>query len=163
MASEYTSLNSITAIYGEEGKDNGVTVDFGDISYGKESSDIINMRPIMTVTFPKDLQGDELVIAIAHEGSHIMDWLKYANALKSVALYDSNAGSVINDPSINLTDYSAEAKAYTFSAIAAAALGRGTLRYPPYTIMRNGRVIHSVLNAYLLKILPNPWHRFSDR
>lgn len=95
-----------------QGKDNGVTVGFGDPGAGNNgvtSHDIETdlsqsngMRAKETVTIRDTLTGTDLKDALSHEGSHVADAQAFVNALTP-----SSA-----DYTKNLTKYQTELRAY---------------------------------------------------
>ncbi len=98
--------------YGDPGKDNGVSVAFGDPGAGNNGvtthdieTDLGNsngMRAKETVTIRDTLTGTDLKDALSHEGSHVADAQGFVNALTP-----SSA-----DYTKNLTTYQSELGAY---------------------------------------------------
>ena len=170
IASSLPQLKDVTSFYGAPGVENGVVIRFDkNIVDPITKSDILSdVTPLSTVHIPISSEGNELIIIIAHEGSHIADWKNYVNALKEAFFRgDYNARSVIGNDLIDLTSYAAEVKAYGYSITAAIGLGLKSLSYYGYEIMRNGQPNRKSLNMFLAKyygISPeNPGSRLSQR
>jgi hypothetical protein len=98
--------------YGDPGKDNGVTVRFGDPGGGDTgltTHDIetdlknpIGMRAKELVTLREGMTGTDLEVAISHEGSHVADAQDFVNSITATKA----------DYSKNLTKYATETRAY---------------------------------------------------
>jgi hypothetical protein len=98
--------------YGDPGKDNGVSVAFGDPGAGNNGitshdigTDLSNpngMRANETVTIRDTLTGTDLKDALSHEGSHVADAQAFVNALTPASA----------DYTKNLTKYQTELRAY---------------------------------------------------
>jgi RHS repeat-associated protein len=99
--------------YGDPGKDNGVSVAFGDPGAGNNGitshdigTDLSNangMRANETVTIRDTLTGTDLKDALSHEGSHVADAQAFVNALTPASA----------DYTKNLTKYQTELRAYS--------------------------------------------------
>ena len=132
--------------YGKEGEENGVTVGFdSDADQPKTINNALNGQPRNSVLVPPELAGDELVIAIAHEGRHISTWRAWITALSL------NDPGVLGADWINLTEYADEVKAYDTSVLAAKLLGKPDLIRSGFNIMRKRKLDMVSLNRLLAK------------
>ncbi len=136
--------------YGEEGEKNGVTVRFDEGKPSTRSSIEGDIQPTDRVTMPPDLAGDELIIAIAHEGRHIAIWRVWVLGLYLEEKLPNN-GAVLSADWINLTEYADEVKAYEASVLAAKLLGKRELILSGFNIMKRGKVDMVSLNGLLAK------------
>jgi RHS repeat-associated protein len=100
--------------YGDPGRDNGVTVRFGDPGAGNNGDTTHDIetdlsrpngiRPKETVTVRDTLTGTDLKDALSHEGSHVADAQEFVGSI------NANAGTF--DFTKNLTKYQTELGAY---------------------------------------------------
>jgi len=90
-----------------------------------------------------------MIIAIAHEGSHVADYQKFAKELNRISKSDPNGSSVFGTDQFDPTTYDAEVRAYNVSAKAAMGLGQAKLAFGKYTIMEHGRISKRELNGLL--------------
>lgn len=98
--------------FGDPGKDNGVTVAFGDPGEGDNGitthdietdlSKANGMRAKETVTIRDTLTGTDLQNAVSHEGSHVADAQAFVNSITPTTA----------DYALNLTKYQTELGAY---------------------------------------------------
>jgi RHS repeat-associated protein len=113
LESRDESVRSAAASYGDPGKENGVTVGFGDLGPGKDgvASGTIDaatgvFRANMNVTIKSGLSGTVLEGAVAHEGSHVADAQRFA------ASFSITPDAIKYTRSLNLTSYQTEMNAY---------------------------------------------------
>ena len=158
IASSLPGLQDVTSVYGAPVVDNGVIIYFltqkeereMGIRYSETWNTMPNLNPISTVFLPEGISGNDLVIVIAHEGSHILDWRKYVEALTRCAeMGNYNGIGIMGNVAIDLTEYASEVKAYSYSVTAAKGLGMRSLCYGSYQIMRNGKLDMKALNRLL--------------
>jgi len=146
-------LEAVASVYGSLGEKNGVVIKFDKEIEEPYTGSILlqDLSSLSEVHLPLDLSDDELVIVVAHEGSHIADYKNYAKALLESYLNsgDLSGAGVIGNDAIDLTKYAAEVKAYNYSVIAAKGIGWRSLQYGIYKIMRNGMMDKNALNAFL--------------
>jgi len=166
-------LKEIISVFGSAGEENGVIIKIYDAKFGSFAPYVtsrmlqdLSYECIVHLAF--DAGGDDLVIDVAHEGSHILDYKNYAGALREAfSKGDVYGGSVFGDDTIDLTEYAAEVKAYNFSITAAKGLGRSTLNRLGFEIIKSRRPNMLELDALLAKhygISPsNPGNRLSNR
>ena len=107
--------------YGDPNRDNGVSVKFGDPGRGRDAStthdietELNNpngLRAKETVTLREGLSGSDMMVVLAHEGSHVAD------AQEFVATITPHEA----DFSKNLTTYETELRAYMVTHVVLAA------------------------------------------
>ena len=78
-----------------------------------------SVRASVTVTFDENTTGNNLIIAVAHEGKHVSDAQAFATALTADL---ANGGTNAQGGPTNLTWYDREVRAYTISASMAQGL-----------------------------------------
>jgi RHS repeat-associated protein len=104
---QYALANSVTA-YGKEGDGNKVIVGYAKQATGTGAfTDGRDAYGFIFVSFDPGHKGKDLIIDVAHEGSHVADWQAF------------NWGA--ND---DFTQYETEQRAYLASSYAAQALGK---------------------------------------
>ncbi|MEK6303568.1 MAG: RHS repeat-associated core domain-containing protein [Acidobacteriota bacterium] len=133
--------------YGTEGQANGVAVGVGKVEGGAvaetSANPVVNSGAFLTsdsagnvtanvlVTFKAGLTPD--ANDVAHEGTHVAD----RQALASAA--NAGAGdSVFDNPSLNLTRYATESRAYRVSSYVAQSLGLPNYNISGYEIWNSG-------------------------
>ncbi len=119
--------------YGFEGQDNGVTVTFGKTPNGvtaetgpvgaslTASANGALVASIL-VTISENASGDDLKIAVAHEGQHVLDRQNFATAA-NFALAFGYPQSDILKAGFNPTVEQTETRAYRISSYVAQGLG----------------------------------------
>jgi RHS repeat-associated protein len=139
--------------YGDLGKDNGITVKFGQTKAGRGaeaqlavSGDNINgMRAFGVVTVKTGLRGNELQAAVAHEGGHVQGAQAFAASFSSDLSHWNNT--------LNLSGRQTEINAYRITADVAHTVG-ATFTFDGGTFSNMmpaaqvDRVIESVLKTY---------------
>jgi hypothetical protein len=133
--------------YGTEGQANGVAVGVGKVGTGAAAETSVNpgvnngalltsdsagnVTANVLVTFKAGLTPD--ANDVAHEGSHVAD----RQALAAAA--NAGAGdSVFENPSLNLTRYATESRAYRVSSYVAQALGLPNYNISGYEVWNSG-------------------------
>jgi RHS repeat-associated protein len=142
-------IKDIVASYGKEGENNGVTVRFepgNTKTIGYATGD---GGASVQVLIGPETEGNQLIIDIAHEGSHVADWKKFGKELGRVAKTDPSLASVIGNDQFDPTKYDAEVRAYNASAKAAIGLQVIKQFYGRHTIMEHGRINQRSINSLL--------------
>ena len=141
-------LNAV-ASYGRENEANGVAVTFGAVKGGSVAeTGANNGRPLnynadgsisanILVTFKEGLKGNDLTIAVGHEGQHVADRQGFALAASSylAAGYDQD---VVFNSRFNTTVQTTELRAYRVSSFLAQGLGLPNLEQSGNRIWDSG-------------------------
>jgi RHS repeat-associated protein len=145
-AAEQTQVRESVAAYGSEGSANGVSVGVGYLAKGVAAEATLNATPFpydqntnsvrasITVTIDDDTTGDNLTIAVAHEGRHVADAQAFATAL-TADIASGGANAVAG--SFNRTRYERETRGYSVSSYVAQALGLPNSNYGGNEIWNN--------------------------
>jgi hypothetical protein len=124
-------LNALNA-YGTEGQDNGVTVTIGATQDGAAAETTANgqnltfnadgtVRANVLVTFNNNTTGNELAVAVAHEGRHTLDRQAYARVAEDGLARGISQEAIARSP-YNPTVRVTETRAYTVSSLVAQGL-----------------------------------------
>ena len=160
--------------YGAEGEANGVTVGFGALGKGEAGSAVgkgldANLAGNVGVTFDlKKASGNDLAIAVAHEGSHAADFQAFYAALVADPAARTGRSSVVGG-SLDLTKYATETRAYGVSAYTAIGLGMSGVAVSGQQILNRGGVDAAAIGrmlgqSSLYKLTPvNPGPRLSGQ
>ena len=134
--------------YGTEHADNGVTVTFGATKPGSAAETgpngqnlIFNndgsVRASILVTINDNTSGDELTIAVAHEGQHAQDRQTYARVVEN-RLAEGFSQDLIAGSRFNPTVRQTETNAYKISSLVAQGLGQSNREYSGVKIWDSG-------------------------
>jgi RHS repeat-associated protein len=151
MAREIGSIKDVVTSYGQPGEENGVLINFFDTGGDTRTESWLTQQisAASRVFIDTTLQGNNLIIAIAHEGSHVSEYQKYAKELNRISKSDPEGIAVFGTDQYDPSLYNTEVRAYNISADAARGLGLTKLVYGRYTIMKNGRINIGELNGLL--------------
>lgn len=152
IAQSIDDIKDVVASYGKEGEDNGVTIYFKRGDPRTKGQATGNGGALAQVQMDPTLEGNDLVISIAHEGSHVADWQKFGKELGRVAKSDPNGASVMGTDQFDPTTYDAEVRAYNVSARAAVGLGLRTLILGRHMIMKYGIINKREMNKLISEI-----------
>jgi RHS repeat-associated protein len=118
--------------YGNEGEDNGVSIAVGGLAAGTAAttaltgyvygSNGVPIRGKVQVTFGSLISGQNLVLNVGHEGSHVADKRAAVAAWAATGDYNQARGGALN-----VTGYDSERRAYYVSAYIAAHQNRESL------------------------------------
>jgi RHS repeat-associated protein len=136
---EYTDAARAVNAYGDPNKDNGVIVNFGSLAAGTQGTTSPNFPTTgnnsvtVTIDLNQNKKDGDLLLTIAHEGSHVQDNLDYQTAVIAAAATQGNTAqveaavtAVLNGP-LRVTHGASETRAYGVSAVFAEfTLGGGT-------------------------------------
>jgi hypothetical protein len=129
---EYTDAARALNAYGDPSKANGVTVKFGTLAAGTQGETSGTLRDTgqntvnVTIDPKQTNSGNELLVTIAHEGSHAQDNLDYQGALIGASNSLEAAEAVYNGP-LRITHGASETRAYGVSSVFSEfTLGGGT-------------------------------------
>jgi RHS repeat-associated protein len=152
------AVRSTALIYGDPGEENGVVVAFGELSggaVGYAEADIAYSQATgkfslsASVTLDPGLSGDDLRVAVGHEGQHIVD----ANAF--LGTFDHKTGSF--DPAKNLTIGQTETNAYLIThRIHYLTRSQGKYRAQGGDVTLGSGVLQKVAERRIGKILKGP-------
>ena len=120
-ASQQAAVTRAVNAYGTEGDGNNVIVGFGRQGTGVgASTEGTSMSDEIFVNFSANHHGKDLIIDVAHEGSHVADNQAF-NATHSGGVYDYGGPT-------DISEYETERRAYEVSSFVAQAVGKGS--YP---------------------------------
>jgi hypothetical protein len=120
-ASQQAAVARSVNAYGTEGDGNNVIVAFGRQGTGiGANTDGTSLNDEIVVTFDANHHGKDLIIDVAHEGSHVADNQAF-NATHSGGIYDYGGPA-------DISQYETERRAYEVSSFVSQAVGKGS--YP---------------------------------
>jgi RHS repeat-associated protein len=173
--SQRDAVGGALSAYGAEGEANGVTVGFGQLQKGEAGTTTgkgLNPNTLLgdiSVVFDlKQASGNDLAIAVAHEGSHTADYRAFYAALVADPAAFTGRSSVVGG-ALDLTKYATETRAYNVSAFTALGLGFNGLSVGGQQILNRGRVDSAAIGrmlggSALYKLTPaNPGSRLSGQ
>ena len=117
--SQQAAVARAVGAYGTENDNNGVVVGFSNQGTGTAAiTDGTPLGNTILVNFDPRQKGNDLIIDVAHEGSHVADWQDFN---ENHGMYDFGGLT-------DITKYETERRAYEVSAFVAQAVGKGS--YP---------------------------------
>lgn len=141
---KYCSYPSVAAAaYGDEGKNNGVSVGVGNLAAGDAgqttptfTSDSNNPFGVsVQVTIDNKTSGADLTMAVAYEGRHVADAQAFVAAASADLAHMGFAGIA---GALNRTKYDREFRAYTVTSLIAQGLGQEGLAFGGHEIWYKG-------------------------
>jgi RHS repeat-associated protein len=160
-SNERATVAESLAAYGAEGVANGVTVSFARLQVGGETRpDAVpwvydeatnSLTASFTAVLNQSLRGDDLTIAVAHEGRHLADAQAYAAALTA----EARGGPSATNSLANRTEYDREVRAYEVSGYTARGLGARSLSFGGYEIWNNRVGLQPAQLNNFLRTSPN--------
>jgi hypothetical protein len=116
-ASQKAAVTRAVNAYGTERDGNNVIVGFGRLGTGVgAATDGASLSDEIYVNFSTSHHGNDLIIDVAHEGSHVADNQAF-NATHSGGIYDYGGPT-------DISEYETERRAYEVSSFVAQAVGK---------------------------------------